>query len=115
LPDGETGAVTAIQRANSDLRLSPHFHCRQRGLVPTLPPVSPWSRSPPGDFETWLRPALKGARSQAQAQERGRSLDGIGSSRSGARCSSGCHEAPMFVTHLALRALLGPRSPSECT
>jgi hypothetical protein len=26
LPDGETGAVTAIQRANSDLRLSPHFH-----------------------------------------------------------------------------------------
>lgn len=26
LPDGETGAVTVIQRANSDLRLSPHFH-----------------------------------------------------------------------------------------
>jgi hypothetical protein len=26
LPEGETGAVTAIQRANSDLRLSPHFH-----------------------------------------------------------------------------------------
>jgi hypothetical protein len=26
LPDGETGAVTAIQRANGDLRLSPHFH-----------------------------------------------------------------------------------------
>ena len=26
LPDGETGAVTAIQRANSDLRLNPHFH-----------------------------------------------------------------------------------------
>jgi hypothetical protein len=26
LPDGQTGAVTAIQRANSDLRLSPHFH-----------------------------------------------------------------------------------------
>ena len=26
LPDGETGAVTAIQRANSDWRLSPHFH-----------------------------------------------------------------------------------------
>jgi hypothetical protein len=26
LRDGETGAVTAIQRANSDLRLSPHFH-----------------------------------------------------------------------------------------
>jgi hypothetical protein len=26
LPAGETGAVTAIQRANSDLRLSPHFH-----------------------------------------------------------------------------------------
>lgn len=26
LPDGETGAVTAIQRANSDLRLSPHLH-----------------------------------------------------------------------------------------
>jgi hypothetical protein len=27
LPNGETGAVTVIQRANSDLRLSPHFHC----------------------------------------------------------------------------------------
>jgi len=26
LPAGETGAVTAIQRANSDLRLNPHFH-----------------------------------------------------------------------------------------
>jgi hypothetical protein len=26
LPDGETGAVTAIQRADSDLRLSPHVH-----------------------------------------------------------------------------------------
>jgi hypothetical protein len=26
LLDGETGAVTAIQRANSDLLLSPHFH-----------------------------------------------------------------------------------------
>jgi len=26
LPQGETGAVTAIQRANSDLRLSVHFH-----------------------------------------------------------------------------------------
>jgi hypothetical protein len=26
LPEGETGAATAIQRANSDLRLSPHFH-----------------------------------------------------------------------------------------
>ena len=26
LPAGETGSVTAIQRANSDLRLSPHFH-----------------------------------------------------------------------------------------
>jgi hypothetical protein len=26
LPDGQTGAVTVIQRANSDLRLSPHFH-----------------------------------------------------------------------------------------
>jgi hypothetical protein len=26
LPAGETGAVTVIQRANSDLRLSPHFH-----------------------------------------------------------------------------------------
>ena len=26
LPDSETGAVTVIQRANSDLRLSPHFH-----------------------------------------------------------------------------------------
>ena len=26
LPHGETGAVTAIQRANSDIRLSPHFH-----------------------------------------------------------------------------------------
>ena len=26
LPDGETGAVTAFQRANSDLRLSPRFH-----------------------------------------------------------------------------------------
>jgi hypothetical protein len=26
LPDGETRAVTVIQRANSDLRLSPHFH-----------------------------------------------------------------------------------------
>jgi hypothetical protein len=26
LPEGETGAVTAIQRANSDLRLNPHFH-----------------------------------------------------------------------------------------
>ena len=26
LPEGETGAVTVIQRANSDLRLSPHFH-----------------------------------------------------------------------------------------
>jgi hypothetical protein len=26
LPDGDTGAVTVIQRANSDLRLSPHFH-----------------------------------------------------------------------------------------
>jgi len=25
LPDGETGAVTAIQSANIDLRLSPHF------------------------------------------------------------------------------------------
>jgi hypothetical protein len=26
LPAGETGAVTVIPRANSDLRLSPHFH-----------------------------------------------------------------------------------------
>jgi hypothetical protein len=26
LPDSETGAVTVIQRANSDLRLSSHFH-----------------------------------------------------------------------------------------
>jgi hypothetical protein len=26
LPAGETGALTVIQRANSDLRLSPHFH-----------------------------------------------------------------------------------------
>jgi len=26
LPSGETGAVTAIQRTSSDLRLSPHFH-----------------------------------------------------------------------------------------
>ena len=26
LPDGECGAVTAVQRANSDLRCSPHFH-----------------------------------------------------------------------------------------
>ena len=25
-PDGRTGAVTVIQRANSDLRLAPHFH-----------------------------------------------------------------------------------------
>jgi hypothetical protein len=26
LPDGGPGAVTVIQRANSDLRLNPHFH-----------------------------------------------------------------------------------------
>lgn len=26
LASGETGAVTAVQRANSDLRLNPHFH-----------------------------------------------------------------------------------------
>ena len=26
LPAGESGAVTVIQRANSDLRLNPHFH-----------------------------------------------------------------------------------------
>jgi hypothetical protein len=26
LPDGDTGAVTAIQRASSDLRCNPHFH-----------------------------------------------------------------------------------------
>jgi len=26
LPNGETGAVTVIQRANSDLRLDPHLH-----------------------------------------------------------------------------------------
>jgi hypothetical protein len=26
LPSGEAGVVTAIQRANSDLRLNPHFH-----------------------------------------------------------------------------------------
>jgi hypothetical protein len=26
LPAGETGAVTVIQRANSDLRLNPHLH-----------------------------------------------------------------------------------------
>jgi hypothetical protein len=29
IPDGECGAVTVIQRANSDLRLSPHFHVLQ--------------------------------------------------------------------------------------
>jgi hypothetical protein len=28
-PDGECGAVTVIQRANSDLRLNPHFHVLQ--------------------------------------------------------------------------------------
>jgi hypothetical protein len=27
--DGQSGAVTVIQRANSDLRLSPHFHVLQ--------------------------------------------------------------------------------------
>jgi hypothetical protein len=26
LPAGESGAVTVIQRANSDLRCNPHFH-----------------------------------------------------------------------------------------
>jgi hypothetical protein len=26
LPPGETGTVTVIQRANSDLRLNPHLH-----------------------------------------------------------------------------------------
>jgi hypothetical protein len=26
IPDGECGAVAVIQRANSDLRLSPHYH-----------------------------------------------------------------------------------------
>jgi hypothetical protein len=29
IPDGECGADTVIQRANSDLRLSPHFHVLQ--------------------------------------------------------------------------------------
>ena len=29
ITDGECGAVTVIQRANSDLRLSPHFHVLQ--------------------------------------------------------------------------------------
>ncbi len=29
IADGESGAVTVIQRANSDLRLSPHFHVLQ--------------------------------------------------------------------------------------
>jgi hypothetical protein len=29
IPDGECGAVTVIQRANSDLRLSPHYHVLQ--------------------------------------------------------------------------------------
>ena len=29
IPDGECGAVAVIQRANSDLRLSPHYHVPQ--------------------------------------------------------------------------------------
>jgi hypothetical protein len=29
IPDGECGPVTVIQRAKSDLRLSPHFHVLQ--------------------------------------------------------------------------------------
>jgi hypothetical protein len=29
IADGECGAVTVVQRANSDLRLSPHFHVLQ--------------------------------------------------------------------------------------
>jgi hypothetical protein len=29
IADGQCGAVTVIQRANSDLRLNPHFHVLQ--------------------------------------------------------------------------------------
>ena len=34
IADGECGAVTVIQRANSDLRLSPHFHVLQLVTAP---------------------------------------------------------------------------------
>jgi hypothetical protein len=40
--DGQSGAVTVIQRANSDLRLNPHFHVLQLdGLYATSPDGAP--------------------------------------------------------------------------
>jgi hypothetical protein len=42
IPDGECGAVTVIQRANSDLRLSPHFHVLQTLVA--------WEQVPHGTF-----------------------------------------------------------------
>jgi hypothetical protein len=49
IPDGECGAVTVIQRANSDLRLSPHFHVLQLdGLYAPGPDGAPIFHPAPG-------------------------------------------------------------------
>jgi hypothetical protein len=47
IADGEYGAVTVIQRANSDLRLSPHFHVLQLDGV-----YAPWLPNDRSDEES---------------------------------------------------------------